>query len=163
MAAVLLAAGLLVSILTSEVYGQILTILLKGLAVTAFVTVTAFALAAALGLLLAVCVLSSSVVLRQTARFYIEIMRGVPILVLLFYVAFVATPALVAGWNALADPLGLPAAQTRDVSLMWRAIIALTATLPSSPRSSAPGSSPSTRAKSRPRRPSASPPGSASA
>jgi polar amino acid transport system permease protein len=125
-AAVLLAAWLLVSILTSEVYGQILAILLKGLAVTAFVTVTAFTLAAALGLLLAVCVLSSSVVLRQTARFYIEIMRGVPILVLLFYVAFVATPALVAGWNALAAPLGLPAAQTRDVSLMWRAIIALT-------------------------------------
>jgi polar amino acid transport system permease protein len=125
-AAVLLAAWLLVSILTSEVYGQFRAILLEGLAVTACVTVTAFTLAAALGLLLAVCVLSGSVVLRQTARFYIEIMRGVPILVLLFYVAFVATPALVAGWNALADSLGLPAAQTRDVSLMWRAIIALT-------------------------------------
>ena len=64
--------------------------------------------------------------LRQAARFYIEIMRGVPILVLLFYVAFVATPALVAGWNALAEPLGLGLLRTRDVSLMWRAIIALT-------------------------------------
>ncbi len=125
MAALLLGAWLLLSILTSPVYGQILAILLKGLGVTAFVTLTAFALATALGLLLAVAVLSRWIVLRQTARFYIEIMRGVPVLVLLFYIAFVATPALVAGWNALADPLGLPAAQTRDVSLMWRAIIAL--------------------------------------
>ena len=30
-----------------------------------------------------------------------------PILVLLFYIAFVGAPALVAGWNALAAPLGL--------------------------------------------------------
>ena len=50
-----------------------------------------------------------SVVLRQAARFYIEIVRGIPILVLLFYIAFVAVPALVAGWNALAGPLGLGA------------------------------------------------------
>ena len=52
-------------------------------------------------------------------------MRGIPILVLLLYVAFVAAPALVAGWNALAEPLGLGELATRDVSLMWRAIIAL--------------------------------------
>ena len=51
--------------------------------------------------------LSRSLVLRQVARFYIEIVRGVPILVLLLYIAFVGAPALVAGWNALAVPLGL--------------------------------------------------------
>ena len=92
---------------------------------TIYVTLVAFALAAALGLLLAVCALSGSTVLRQTARFYVEIVRGIPILVLLFYVAFVGAPALVAGWNGLAEPLGLPVLQTRDLSLMWRAIIAL--------------------------------------
>jgi polar amino acid transport system permease protein len=90
--------------------------------VTLFVTLTAFTLASALGLGLAVCVLSPSIALRQSARFYIEIVRGIPILVLLFYVAFVGVPALVTAWNAS----GLPALQTRDVSLMWRAIIALT-------------------------------------
>jgi His/Glu/Gln/Arg/opine family amino acid ABC transporter permease subunit len=122
LAACALGLWLLVSILTDPVYGQILAILSRGIAVTLFVTVTAFALASALGLALAVCVLSPSVALRQTARFYIEIVRGIPILVLLFYVAFVAVPALVAAWNTT----GLPALQTRDVSLMWRAIIALT-------------------------------------
>ena len=105
-AACVLGLWLLVSILLDPVYGQILAILSQGLAVTVYVTVVAFALASALGLGLAVCVLSGSVVLRQAARFYIEIVRGIPILVLLFYIAFVAVPALVAGWNALAGRSG---------------------------------------------------------
>lgn len=46
-------------------------------------------------------------------------------LVLLFYIAFVGAPALVAAWNALAVPLGLEPMLTRDLSLMWRAILAL--------------------------------------
>jgi His/Glu/Gln/Arg/opine family amino acid ABC transporter permease subunit len=122
LAACVLGLWLLVSILTDPVYGQILAILSKGIAVTLFVTIVAFALASALGLALAVCVLSPHIALRQAARFYIEIVRGIPVLVLLFYVAFVAVPALVAAWNAT----GLPALSTRDISLMWRAIIALT-------------------------------------
>ena len=125
LAAGLIGGWLLVAFLTDEVYGQILATVSRGLGVTAFVTVVAFALASGLGLLLAVCVLSRSVVLRQAARFYIEIMRGVPILVLLLYIAFVGAPALVAGWNALARPLGLGELATRDLSLMWRAILAL--------------------------------------
>ena len=125
-AAAAIGALILWNIATDEVYARILATLSRGIGMTAFVTVTAFVLAAALGLLLAVCVLSGSVILRQTARFYIEIIRGVPMLVLLFYIAFVAAPALVAGWNALAEPLGLAPMQTRDLSLMWRAILALT-------------------------------------
>lgn len=125
-AAALLAVLLLWRIASDPVYRQILAILSRGIGVTIFVTLTAFGLAAAFGLGLAVCMLSRSVLLRQAARFYVEILRGVPILVLLFYVAFVAAPALVAGWNALAEPLGLGPMQTRDLSLMWRAILALT-------------------------------------
>ena len=93
MAAGLIGIAVLLSIVTSEIYGQILATLRRGLGVTIFVTLAAFALASLLGLGLAVCVLSRSVVLRQAARFYIEIMRGVPVLVLLFYIAFVAVPA----------------------------------------------------------------------
>lgn len=125
-AAGLIGIWLLVSIVASDIYGQILATLARGLSVTLFVTVTAFALASLVGLLLAVAVLSRSLLLRQAARFYIEVMRGVPILVLLLYIAFVAVPALVAGWNAIAAPLGAGEILTRDVSLMWRAILALT-------------------------------------
>ncbi len=109
-----------------ETYSQVIAIVSKGVSITIFVTCTAFALACILGLVLALGVLSRSVILRQCARFYIEIMRGIPILVLLFYIAFVGAPALVAGYNALAEPLGLEPARTRDLSLMWRAILALT-------------------------------------
>ena len=34
-------------------------------------------------------------VLREVATFYVEIVRGIPMLVLLFYVAFVGAPAIV--------------------------------------------------------------------
>jgi polar amino acid transport system permease protein len=126
LAAGLIAAWLLLAIVTDEVYRAILATLSRGIGITAFVTVAAFALASGLGLVLAVCALSSSIVLRQVARFYVEIVRGIPMLVLLFYIAFVGAPALVAGWNAVAEPLGLGTLQTRDLSLMWRAILALT-------------------------------------
>ncbi|OZA11865.1 MAG: hypothetical protein B7Y02_08185 [Rhodobacterales bacterium 17-64-5] len=53
-------------------------------------------------------------------------MRGVPIIVLLLYVAFVVAPGLVAAWNWLAVPLGLEALRGRDFPLLWRAVIALT-------------------------------------
>jgi polar amino acid transport system permease protein len=122
----LAAAWLLVAILTDEVYGRILATVARGIGVTAFVTIVTFAMAAALGLGLAVCGLSGSLLLRQAARLYVEVVRGIPLLVLLLYVAFVGAPALVRGWNAVAVPLGAGAVETRDVSLMWRAIIALT-------------------------------------
>ena len=124
-AAGLAGAALFAAFLTDEIYASILATLSRGIAVTVFVTLVAFALATGLGLLLAVCVLSASLILRQAARLYIEVMRGVPILVLLLYIAFVGAPALVASWNALVVPLGLEPAATRDLSLIWRAILAL--------------------------------------
>ncbi len=124
-AAALIAAWLGWSIASDEVYSQIAATLYRGIGITVFVTLAAFSIAALVGLALAVAVLSPSIVLRQAARFYIEIVRGVPILVLLFYVAFVGAPALVAGFNAVGAPLGLDPLQTRDVSLLWRAILAL--------------------------------------
>lgn len=78
-----------------------------------------------LGLLLAACVISSNLVLRQCARFYIEIMRGIPMLVLLFYIAFVGAPLLVSAINSVFSPFIEEPLRTRDISMMWRAIIAL--------------------------------------
>ena len=121
-----LGAWFLYRIVADDLYSQVLTTLSRGVGITVFVTLVGFGLAAAVGLLLALASLSRSVVLRQSARFYIEIVRGVPIIVLLLYVAFVLAPALVAAWNAVVTPLGFEPARTRDFSLMWRAILALT-------------------------------------
>lgn len=122
------AAGLAIAF--SGLYAQVFLIVAKGIGVTVFVTLVAFAFATALGLLIALLGLSGYVALRQIARFYIEIVRGIPILVLLFYVAFVGAPAFVGLVNFLLSPLinaGLTdTIMVRDFSLMWRAIIALT-------------------------------------
>ena len=117
------------AIFSSELYTQVLSTVARGVGVTIFVTVVAFALASALGLAIALMALSKSKWLRQTARFYVEIIRGVPILVRLFWIAFAGVPVFVSGWNALTLPLQsaglIDPLQVRDVSLLWRAIIAL--------------------------------------
>jgi len=47
-------------------------------------------------------------------------------MVLLLYVAFVLSPVLVVGWNAVLETFGFDPIRPRDFDLMWRAIIALT-------------------------------------
>ena len=121
-----IAAYLMYRVVADELYAQVLRTLSKGIFVTIFVTLVAFAMATAIGLLLAVASLSRFLVLRQLARFYIEIIRGIPMMVLLLYVAFVLAPAMVAGWNWMITSIGFEPIRTRDFSLMWRAIIALT-------------------------------------
>ena len=121
-----LGAVFLVQILTSDIYLRVLNTLLKGVWITVMVTVIAFSAASALGLGIALMSLSKSIVLRQIARFYVEIIRGIPIIVLLLYVAFVFAPALVAGWNWTAEQIGFGTIRTRDFPLLWRAVLALT-------------------------------------
>ncbi|WP_439528635.1 amino acid ABC transporter permease [Pannonibacter sp.] len=111
--------------LTSEVHAQVLSVLSQGIGITLLVTVTGFAGASALGLLLAVGGLSRFLVIRQVVKFYIEVIRGIPIIVLLLYVAFAGVPMLVEAWNFLTGPLGLEPVRTRDISLLWRAVTAL--------------------------------------
>lgn len=128
-ATVLIGVAIALVIAVNDLYSQVFATVSKGIGITIFVTLVGFSLASALGLVLAVMALSGSIWLRQIARFYVEIIRGVPILVLLFYIAFVGAPALVALWNFLTAPLieaGLLGQMTvRDFPLIWRAAIAL--------------------------------------
>jgi polar amino acid transport system permease protein len=125
LAAVGIAIFLLFQIATDEIYTQVMSTVSRGVGITIFVTLVGFFLASVLGLLLALASLSGSIILRQSARFYVEIVRGLPIIVLLLYIAFVATPLIVASINAVLEPLGLDAMRTRDFPLLWRAIVAL--------------------------------------
>ncbi|MBM2575745.1 amino acid ABC transporter permease [Jannaschia sp. Os4] len=120
-AVALLLGGAYVVVALDDGARQVLSTLRRGVWITVLVTVVSFAGACLLGLGIAVMSLSGSLVLRQAARFYTEIVRGIPILVLLLYVAFVLGPMLVAFWNWL----GLPEARTRDFPLLWRAVMAL--------------------------------------
>ncbi len=126
----LAAMGLLivyafVQALADAQQAQVLSTLSRGIGITLMVTATAFTGASLLGLLLALGTLSRFTVIRQFVRFYVELIRGIPIIVLLLYIAFAGVPLLVEGWNWLAGHLGLGEVRTRDVSLLWRAVAAL--------------------------------------
>ncbi len=121
-----IAGYLMFRVVTDDLYRQVLFTLGRGIKITVFVTLVAFAMASFIGLLLATATLSRFVLLRQLARFYIEIIRGVPILVLLLYIAFVFAPAMVHAANWLLEGVGLEPMRVRDFSMMWRAIMALT-------------------------------------
>ncbi|MEP5762839.1 MAG: amino acid ABC transporter permease [Litoreibacter sp.] len=120
-----LVAWMMWKVIADDLYIQIAGTLSRGIRITVLVTVIGFASAATIGLLLAVLSMSRSLILRQIARFYIEIMRGVPIIVLLLYVAFVMAPVLVDLVNWVLEPFGAERWRSRDFPLLWRATLAL--------------------------------------
>ena len=65
-----------------------LLFLLSGLEYTVYVTLASFALSLALGLLIALFSLSKYTSLRVINRFYVEIFRSIPILVMLLWVYY---------------------------------------------------------------------------
>lgn len=113
-------------VVADDLYSDVLRTLSKGIKITLFVTFTGFAMAASIGLGLALMSMSRWIVLRQIARLYIEVVRGVPIIVLLLYVAFVLAPLMVLAFNWIIEGIGFDPIRNRDFSMLWRAVIALT-------------------------------------
>jgi polar amino acid transport system permease protein len=122
--------ALAVVIAINGIYAQVFSTVITGIGMTISVTLVAFALASLWGLVIAIMGMADSIVLRQISRFYIEMVRGIPVLVVLFYIAFVGAPALVSLFNGMISPLiqagWVEAMLVRDFSLTWRAILALT-------------------------------------
>jgi polar amino acid transport system permease protein len=86
---------------TDQTYNEIFRAILNGVGITLYVTAVAYSAALLLGLLLAFARLSKNVIIYQTATFYVEIVRGVPALVLLLYIAFVGFDLLVSALNSI--------------------------------------------------------------
>ncbi len=124
---------LLYQFLTNELYTVILDKLTRGVTTTIFVTLVAFSSAILLGLLAGLGRVSKNPVIYNLATLYVQVIRGLPILVWIFYVAFVLTPAFFSLTNALGAALApvlgadnfLSQANTQDVTLLGRAVIAL--------------------------------------
>ena len=116
--------------LTDSDYRVIFWAVTQGMTTTLYVAFLAYAFSTILGLLIGLMRISPSRLLREGASLYTEIVRGVPMLVLLYYIAFVGAPAFVQAVNWLCQPiinLGLiDALSIRKLDFVWRAIIALT-------------------------------------
>jgi polar amino acid transport system permease protein len=132
---ILLLVGILLlhQFTTNELYSTIFSKLVQGISTTIFVTLFAFTCAIILGLIAGLGRVSKNKVIFNVATLYVQIIRGLPILVQIFYVAFVLTPAFFTLMNtvgkSLIPVLGadnfMVTSTTQDVSLLARAMVAL--------------------------------------
>jgi polar amino acid transport system permease protein len=111
-------AFMIFRIATDPLYQNTFLIILSGLQVTIYVTIVSFLIALVVGLLAGLGRISKNTILRNLAITYIEFVRGVPILVLIFTIAFVVVPVA-------ASQLAFLGFNNNSVSLSTRAIIAL--------------------------------------
>jgi len=133
---ILLAATFFVySFITNQLYQEVIKKLAVGIRLTLTVTIIAYLFAITIGLLTGLGQLSSNVIIRNAALLYVQVIRGVPIIVQIFYTAFVIVPAAIAAINLLGDRLALlgwlstdnifTTLSIRDVNFIARGIIAL--------------------------------------
>jgi polar amino acid transport system permease protein len=68
--------------------------IINGLRITLYVTIVSYLLALIVGLILGVMRVSKNPILYHLSTLYVELMRGVPMLVLILWIGFVLVPAL---------------------------------------------------------------------
>lgn len=135
--AALLGVLILWAITTNENYNIIFERVREGIGITIYVTIIAYALSLFVGLLVGLARVSSNRVAYEIATFYVEIIRGVPMLVLLYYIAFVVGPGLVDLINQIGAAMlnanilptiaeDLATMPVRDLDFTARAVMALT-------------------------------------
>jgi len=128
-AALLIAVLAFWTIANNEDYRVIFAAVSKGIWTTIYVSVVAYALAIIGGLAWCLMRVSQNRVLREIASFFVEIIRGIPMLVLLYFLFFVGAPALVSLVNWVGGPLIdariIQEMNVRQVGYTARAILAL--------------------------------------
>ncbi len=133
---ILLAGAVLIyNFIANATYQDIITTLAAGIQLTIIVTIVAYALALVIGLITAFGQMSTNVIFRNIALLYVQIIRGVPVIVLIFYTALVIVPAGIVLINQIGNYLvsaGLLGANnslsnlsSRNVDFVVRGVIAL--------------------------------------
>ena len=82
-------ALIFLQVLLNEKWREGFTFIIGGLSLTLFITVGGFVIALVLGLVVALARLSKNVVIRNLAQYYIELIRGVPVLVTILLISTV--------------------------------------------------------------------------
>ena len=134
----LVIAVTLLLIINTPTFNEAFVIMSAGISTTIAITLIAYGISLVIGLIVGLGRVSSGVIAKNLATFYIEIVRGIPMLVLIFFTALVIIPGAIQflslmgekfieiGWTFVGEPLaGL---NIRMVSMSSRAIIALSIT-----------------------------------
>jgi polar amino acid transport system permease protein len=95
--------------------GEFLKVIGRGISLTLFITVTSFFVSIILGLLAGLGRVSKNNLFRNLAITYVELVRGLPILVLIFTFAFVVVPEV-------SSAVGF---DNQSIPGEWRGIVAL--------------------------------------
>lgn len=132
----LLVIAFFASVRGSETYDEVIGRVQQGVWTTIWVTVIAYSLAIVLGLVIALMRRSRNALIYQVATVYVEVVRGIPTLVLVYYVVLALTPEAIKLVNAFGDWMlannvlsdqaaSLAELRARDVPNAARAIVAL--------------------------------------
>jgi len=92
------------AVLTSEAYLKVLSFVMAGVKLTLQTTLLAFILALVLGLLGGLGRVSKNPLLFAIATLYVEIIRGLPMLVIILYMGFVVGPLIRDATGGAFDP-----------------------------------------------------------
>jgi polar amino acid transport system permease protein len=134
---ILIGIFFIILVLTNQNYRETMLVLLagrptasavEGVLLTIRITLLSFAIAVTIGLFTGLARVSKNIVLNNLATFYVEVIRGMPLVVLMLYVAFVVLPVVVNMLNWLGGAIsfeGLADLSLRDISFESRAIAAL--------------------------------------
>ena len=127
--------GVIFAILSDANYRDTFQFLLAGVVVTLRITLTAFPIATVLGLFVGLARTSKNQFLYTPATIYVEVIRGIPLVVLILIIAFGIVPIFVdsvnrlgawgLSWSSLGVFQSLNNFSIRTISLELRAIIAL--------------------------------------
>lgn len=109
---------LVLAIIFDAQYRRAFEFILPGVVMTFLLTITSFTISLVFGLSAGLARVSKNRVFYNLATFYVEVIRGVPILVQLLYVAFVIFPALVDLFASAGADISI-----RDVEMSVRAIL----------------------------------------
>lgn len=108
---------------TEPNFNEAFNFIKAGLTVTIRTSLIAYVIALVLGLLAGLGRLSNNVIINNLARLYVELIRGIPMLVLIFFIALVGVPMAVEFITNLGVPISV-----RNISMTGRAIVALSVT-----------------------------------
>jgi polar amino acid transport system permease protein len=127
--ALLLAVIMFWVVVNNTNYRIIFDAVRQGMWTTIYVSLISYVLAILLGLVLALMRVYHNRLTQEVSSLFVEVVRGIPMLVLLYFISFVGAPALVNLMNWLGAPLinaGVMAEiSIRQVDFTARAILAL--------------------------------------
>ncbi len=135
---IFMVIGVLVLINSSPTYSEAFVTIRSGMVVTLYITLISYTISLLLGLITGLGRVSTNIFGQNVATLYVEVMRGIPMLVSIFFIALVLVPAVVdliallgnylvnVGLTGLGSPLA--SMSNRSISMSVRAVVALSLT-----------------------------------